>query len=292
MRGADNLSDDVLNTPAGPFLRSKIHAVPQGARVAHIDNLIHIISSNGTTIDTATFSKNTVGRPNIGAPSRRSAQFSEGYVVSPYWHNTDSSPVAFFSTTWSVPRIPETVDGQILYLFNSMEPDTFESVIQPVLQFGTTPAGGGNYWAIASWFVIGSDVYYTPLTQVLPGRSLTGVITLEKTMKDLDTNATSFSYNSVFEGFPISSLSMSSDLELKWLQESLEIHGPTGPTELPRGKTTMSSINIMNQDGLRPTVTWAPCNSTGVTDNTDGFGCSIVVNSGHNGKIDIIYPLQ
>uniref|UniRef100_A0A8H7XRS0 Uncharacterized protein n=1 Tax=Psilocybe cubensis TaxID=181762 RepID=A0A8H7XRS0_PSICU len=274
-RSVFELSDDLVSTPGGFFLRSKVHAVPEGALVAHDKDVIHIISSNGTTLHTSTFTpSNGVGCHNISPAARRSAQFKEGYVVTPSWHNTGPSPVASFTTTWKVPPIPETVDGQILYLFNSIEPNTFQSVIQPVLQFGTTPAGGGDYWAIASWFVVGSDVFYTPLTQVSPGRSLTGVITLQQTMKDLDTgNITGFIYNSVFKGVPISSLTISVGDELTWLQESLEIHGPTQPSKLPRGKTVMGSINIMNQDGQIPNVTWSPCNFTGVTDTADGFCC-------------------
>ena len=35
-----------------------------------------------------------------------------------------------------------------------MEPADTSAVLQPVLQWGVSAAGGGNYWAIASWYLL------------------------------------------------------------------------------------------------------------------------------------------
>lgn len=53
---------------------------------------------------------------------------------------------------WAVPPAPPANDGQILYFWNGVEPDDNSAVLQPVLQWGSTPAGGGAYWAVASWY--------------------------------------------------------------------------------------------------------------------------------------------
>ena len=48
-------------------------------------------------------------------------------------------------------------------------------IIQPVLQWGPSCAGGGNYWSIASWYVWGktcSTASWSPLEYVAPGNLL------------------------------------------------------------------------------------------------------------------------
>jgi hypothetical protein len=51
-------------------------------------------------------------------------------------------------------------------------------IIQPVLQWGPSAAGGGAYWAIASWYVGGSGAVYSALQTVAPGDSIFGNMTL------------------------------------------------------------------------------------------------------------------
>jgi hypothetical protein len=73
---------------------------------------------------------------------------------------------------WKVPSNP-SANGALIYLFNGMEPSDFKWILQPVLQFGASPAGGGNYWGIASWLV-GSKAYHSPLEKVNAKDSLRG----------------------------------------------------------------------------------------------------------------------
>jgi len=55
------------------------------------------------------------------------------------------------------------------------------SIIQPVLQWGSSAAGGGQYWAIASWFVGGAHTVYSDLKQVSSGDTIYGNMTLDAT---------------------------------------------------------------------------------------------------------------
>jgi hypothetical protein len=48
--------------------------------------------------------------------------------------------------------------------------------IQPVLQFGSTPAGGGSYWAVASWYVSSTNSFYTPTFKVDVGDVINGTL--------------------------------------------------------------------------------------------------------------------
>jgi len=83
-----------------------------------------------------------------------------GWQVFAYYNGTNH--LTEFTGNWVVPPNPSSNGGQILYTFNGLvntyqpgDSDSYldEDIIQPVLQYGTTPAGGGNYWAMASWYV-------------------------------------------------------------------------------------------------------------------------------------------
>jgi len=73
---------------------------------------------------------------------------------------------------WTVPTNPLD-DGALIYLFNGIEPGDFSAILQPVLQYGSNGAFGGNYWVIASWYVGPSGFHSGPET-VNPGDQLYG----------------------------------------------------------------------------------------------------------------------
>jgi hypothetical protein len=75
--------------------------------------------------------------------------------------------------TWTVPSDPSK-NGGVIFLFNGLEPTTENTIIQPVLQYGVSAAGGGNYWAIASWLVNPTNAYFSTLVTVNPGDTIQG----------------------------------------------------------------------------------------------------------------------
>jgi hypothetical protein len=73
-----------------------------------------------------------------------------------------------------VPNNPR-VNGGLIYIFNSIEAASHNWSLFPVLQYGHSPAGGGYYWAIASWIVSsGGYVFHSPLERVKQGDKLQG----------------------------------------------------------------------------------------------------------------------
>jgi len=131
---------------------------------------------------------------------------------------------------WNVPSDPK-VNGALIYLFNGMEPSTFKWILQPVLQYGASPAGGGNYWGIASWLV-GSKAYHSPLATVNPKDALrgytkitsvsSGTIHWKVSAKDNTTGASS-ALNAHSTG-----------LQWTWaLAGVLEVYGVTSCSEFP-----------------------------------------------------------
>lgn len=66
----------------------------------------------------------------------------------------------------------------LIVVRNSSGPKSKFDIIQPVLQFGVSGAGGGEFWSISSWYVpeggwFDSAIYSEPLT-VEPGDTIFG----------------------------------------------------------------------------------------------------------------------
>jgi len=77
--------------------------------------------------------------------------------------------------TWIVPKDPKD-NGGLVYMFNAIEPTSENLIIQPVLQYGATSAGGdigGNYWVIASW-IVGKNATHSGGEKVNPGDTIQG----------------------------------------------------------------------------------------------------------------------
>lgn len=115
-----------------------------------------------------------VTRPFAGEDLGIDPGTGNGWVESSNWLVAlgSSDNLDEVAGNWKVPTAP-SVNGALIYLFNGMEPSDFKWILQPVLQYGVGAAGGGNYWAIASWLV-GSKAYHSPLETVNAADSLTG----------------------------------------------------------------------------------------------------------------------
>jgi hypothetical protein len=81
------------------------------------------------------------------------------------------------TSTWNVPPKPP-MQGALIYIFDGLEPSDQSEIVQPVLQYGVGPKGGGaNDWNIASWLVAnGNAVVVSPLVTVNPGDQLYGYV--------------------------------------------------------------------------------------------------------------------
>jgi hypothetical protein len=96
---------------------------------------------------------------------------------------TGTAPINAFGFNWfdgmetalgPVPHDPVSRGNQQLYYFSGLTNDS-GLIIQPVLQWGTSPAGGGDFWAIAAWSVdAGNNATVSDLLRVNPGQSVFG----------------------------------------------------------------------------------------------------------------------
>jgi hypothetical protein len=281
-------SDELVVTPGGPVPKSNVHAVPEGATVRHTGSEVHLIAVDGTIIHSATVSSKAPSMAKIVSTTKTTrtttaaAPLSTGYVAYSYWKNNATSNIASFSTSYVVPAVPsKSDDGQILYLWNGLVPNSFDAVLQPVLQYGNTPAGGGNSWAVASWWLVGAEVYYTNPAQVKPGETVTGVMTYTG-----NNTSGEYGWEASFKGLANTALTISTTEVLDWAYEAMEIYQATGDSDLPpAGATTMQDIDIVTVDGQHPALNWT---TSAVT--TEGFKAAVISSSSTNGAVQLTYP--
>jgi hypothetical protein len=219
--------------------------------------------------------------PEIGQPA-----FTEvdGWVAFTSWSNNSGQPVSSFSTTWTVPPAPAIAGNQTIFLFNGIQNSTM--IYQPVLQWGSSAAGGGQYWAIASWYADGQNghVFHSDLVQVNVGTSLTGVMTLVRSYQS-PTGGRLFDYHCTFTGYTHTVLDIQGVEELTWLCETLEAYGITDCSQFPyTNSTSFTAINLQTGTAT-PNLAWAA--------NTPHAECgelaAVVSNAAAGGEVDIWY---
>lgn len=158
-----------------------VHGIPSGATVeASSDGRITgDVTLNGAFIAhyDACPEKAIVTRPRKRTQSLPNPPGTgNGWVEDSQWDIPlgPGDNIDYMGNTWTVPSYPSS-GGALIYLFNGIEPASGDWILQPVLQFGVSPAGGGNYWAIASWLVGANGYYfYSPLEPVNPGDVIFG----------------------------------------------------------------------------------------------------------------------
>jgi hypothetical protein len=120
----------------------------------------------------------------------------DGWIT--YAYCPVSKPLEF-SVEYIVPDPPKENSSQLLYLFSGIQGGGIESmgrILQPVLQWGISPAGGGNYWAICNWYVFSNgEFFHDSLIKVNSGVELKAVI------RRISSENNEFTYESFFEGY-------------------------------------------------------------------------------------------
>ena len=291
MRRQPALPEALVLTPGGFRPASRAHRIEAehhldlaGGRLRKVHRSGRTVADFGPLEHAATPPPSRPGNVARGAPAPRSAieavpGLGGGWIAYAGWTNTSGAPVSLLRTTWTVPPPPRTQSGQTVFLFNGIENATM--IYQPVLQWGVSAAGGGDYWAIASWYAAGpgGHSFYSPLTPVAAGTELVGVMTLT------DRSSTGCSYEAAFEGFAATSLPVRNVPELSWCVQTLEAYGIGARSDYPPVTVTaMRAIEL--QVGGRPAaLAWTAYSP--VTDT--GQHCVVVSNDAALGEVDLYY---
>src|SRR5206468_7546853 len=124
---------ELILTPGGWRPRSKVHLLKPGEHVSGKGGKLRVIDTQTGKV------VKEVGRllkkKLIKNPGRRGSLKSKapgapgplpapgtGWIVNSGWTNTSGNPISYFSTRWVVPPPPATDNGQLIYLFNGIEP--------------------------------------------------------------------------------------------------------------------------------------------------------------------------
>ncbi|CAK5266329.1 unnamed protein product [Mycena citricolor] len=152
------------------------------------------------------------------------------------------------------------------------------AILQPVLQYGSSAAGGGSYWAVATWYLVGNSVMYTNPVRVSAGANLNGIITLKS------HSGSSYNYVSSFTNVGSTSLTVNGAAQLTWATETLEVYSVASQNDFASGSTVFSNINLSLASGAVPSVKWST-----VSSSQDHLTTTVNTNGATNAKITITH---
>jgi hypothetical protein len=267
-----SMANDLVLTPGGFRHPSLVHRVEAGHAVHFSEGKTRLKNlATGEMIDVPEHVIQPGDVPGFGS----------GWIADAFWLNGTGNPVTSFKTTWRVPPAPATSSGQTIFLFNGIDPDNpSQAILQPVLQWGPSNAGGGAFWSVASWYVLGNgQAFFTTPVQVNQGDTLVGTMTLTGQGNGL------FSYQSEFQGIPGTQLPVQNVAQLVWCNETLEAYNITACSDYPAADlTAMRAINLQTGN-TTPAVHWTPQDR--VTDC--GQHALVPIDSGQGGEVDLYY---
>ncbi|RAJ80229.1 hypothetical protein CLV59_105337 [Chitinophaga dinghuensis] len=268
-------------TPVGWVPQSQVHHIETGEYLSGEGNRLRRYDRNGKVLeDYGALEQNARQTPFYpdNAKGKGVLPLGSGWITYTYWSNSTSSAINYFNTNWTVPPAPAVNSGQTIFLFNGIQ--NSDHILQPVLQWGPSAAGGGAYWAIANWYV-GNNAVYSSLIPVSPGTNLQGVMTL----LSLNSTGTKGNYTSAFNGYPSITLTVNNIPTLYWAAESLEAYGVQTCSNYPNTTSTRLSGIDLRVGGSQAPLSWTVANA--VTDC--GQHANVVTPGTPNGIVDIYY---
>jgi hypothetical protein len=281
--GTPATANDLVLTPGGYRLSSNVYHVAPGNILDSANNHFRQMDSHGKVLaDHGELVLKPAGTPlmpgNVARHPNVVPALKTGWIVFAGF-TENAKPVSLLSTTWVVPPAPATSSGQTIFLFNGIQNSTM--IYQPVLQWGPSAAGGGNYWAVASWYADGQGgkSFYSSLVRVNPGTVLVGVMT------ETGSSAQGYSYNCVFSGIANTNLPISNVQQLTWCVQTLEAYSLQKCSDYPATCRTQMRNILLQAGGQTIQPTWAASNS--VTDC--GQSCIVVSNASPGGEVDLFY---
>jgi len=155
-----------------PFLGNTPHTC-----VTVIDHYNFEIHEKGEEIIVKTPTGEIVVQPCVG----ETVGAKHGAAWKAWAQYYDNATITRLYGEWEVPQDPPRASAQTLFYWNGVEPQDTSAVLQPVLQYGSSAAGGGKYWAIASWYVSSHGTIVGKLVPVKTGDKILGLLEVDKT---------------------------------------------------------------------------------------------------------------
>ncbi len=180
-------SKDWVATPDGLMNKSCVLRLPAGA-VLDRDEII-LASGARQRIGACRFPR--LVRPQQVNPASAPSSGVRPFVTNGWWADSIwNSPkwLSLLYVEYAVPTAPP-VNGALTYLFSSFSSSDNSAILQPVLTYGASPSGGGNYWYVTSWYLWADNtrMVFGNNVRVSPGDTIVGKLTA--------TNCSSNGYN-------------------------------------------------------------------------------------------------
>jgi len=267
------VAEGLISTPGGFRKKSFVHLVRPGQAVVKRGGISRVMNA-------ATGQLNPVALQDLAV--RNPDDQTGGWVTWASWSNQTGTPISSFATTWVVPPPPAEAASQLLYLFNGLQNPAGTEILQPVLQWGNSGAGGGPFWGVASWHVDSKNhAFCTPLVPVNPGDSLTGVMTLTGSFDDGTHN-----YRCEFLGIDGTALLALGTPELTDAEQTLEAYGMTDANQYPAAASTRMTQIDLQTGGAPAPLNWAP---NTMQNPLYGEHTTIVSYATPGGEVDLFY---
>jgi len=186
------------------------------------------------------------------------------------WAQSTTPTITAYNGTWSVPVNPKDKGAQTLFLFTGLQDEygldrdaSAVNIIQPVLQFGPSEAGGGPYWAMASWYVDSNDnAFFSDLTKTTSGHNIQGNMVRNNankvwTIQTIDTNTND-----------ITTLNIATNTTEPYAFVTLEVYTVSNCGEYPTGTDTFTDLKFRPASSPTWTSVTAPGCNEGVKINS------------------------
>ncbi|PPR07532.1 hypothetical protein CVT26_013555 [Gymnopilus dilepis] len=301
--GSHSGSGKLVKVPGGFLPIAKVHAIPPGGTIVHTADVTQLLDVDGSVLHSATrranatFSKPILSHtafaaskePTEAIPGRNQKRSLLSASVSALW---EAPSVYSFISRWTVPLLPQQ-GHQVLRYYTALVPPSADAIIQPVLQYGTTAAGGGQFWSISSWYLDYSSgtAYFTNATR-LPSTQGTQYLSPFVINNDEFGGTPSLPHAWYF-GFEYwqtqTGVNLYTTEDYRYVYVSLEVTNATNIVELPSEEPTILDnivIGTTSEGGYASSIPWSIQN-----DEEDGVSILIASSSGAGGggALDIRY---
>jgi hypothetical protein len=258
-------------TPFGTRPRGDVVVIPKGGQIVYDPRGTILLDGAGNPVHNGEASNSAIDVD------------PEQWTAYATWENTSEFPIETFATNFRVPPYPrrDNVPCQTLFIYNAALPADHTSALMPVLQYGPSAAGGGNYWGVATWYITPKFVYHTCLTPVEIGDPLDATIHLthiRSYVGQRNPPPTTYDYTARFKGIDETVVNVRASKELKLIDLIFEAHNAPSPDYYPPGVTLFYPTNV----SLTPKLFWKIGGEKDVKVAVD-------VNTARNGEIIFTY---
>lgn len=208
------LPEDHHHAPGGPRHESVLTRVDPGHRVRSGDSgRLEIHSPEGSV---------EIHEAALSAAASAQLTAEPGWVAWACWSVPDGERITEYRGTFTVPPEPAENTGQVVFLFLGLQKgaDDGSQLLQPVLQWGRSAAGGGPYWSLSSWYVADGRFTFSDARRVEPG-DLVEVSTARRVEHGV---AVWQARAEVAERGVVASIQTLDDVELGWCCSALEAY--------------------------------------------------------------------